>query len=294
MKKLKNLYRYKNKLIEKKILLDKRNNFNEVSDIGIFYLILTGQTFDTETQKKLLINYNDSIIFKLFVYPYINYDSISEINESIIFSNIFIYLKKCCDQVMYTLSSIDSVSSYPYNGHSTRQLFFWKKPKIENINEGSLKVFLTYHLKLPWVYNAEIKEDSQDKNIIIIEDKSSSNKAIIRLLEDKSKAKLIINNKKYYDKFIIRKLSDNYYSVEDFEYSIGSPNSPITVKENSLKLLLIFAQQHVQILIFSILLSYGADMKHPIYEILKKDNIFMQSLKKTNYYFNQRCKDITE
>jgi hypothetical protein len=53
-------------------------------------------------------------------------------------------------------------------------------------------------------------------------------------------------------------------------------------------------QQEVQILIFSILLIYGVDMKHPLYDILKKDKIFMQSLEKTKQYFNQRYKDIIE
>ena len=157
-----------------------------------------------------------------------------------------------------------------------------------------MKFFLTYHLKLPWVYNAEIKKDPQDKYIIRIDDKSSSNKAIIRLLENKSKANLIVNGKKRYDGFVVRKLKDNYYSIEDFEYSIDSSDSRITVKESSLKNLIIFIQQDVQVLIFSILLSYGTNMKHPVYEILKKDKMFMQSLEKTKHYFNQRYRDIKE
>ena len=110
--KLENLYRYKDKLLEKKLLtekIDKENNkICQVSDIGIFYLLLTEQTFNTQIQKKLLVNYNDFVIFKVFVYPYISYDSILKINDHIVFSNIFVYLKKCCEKVMYALSYVES------------------------------------------------------------------------------------------------------------------------------------------------------------------------------------------
>jgi hypothetical protein len=84
------------------------------------------------------------------------------------------------------------------------------------------------------------------------------------------------------------------YSIEAFVYNEHNHNSRVTVKEFHLKNLIMATQQEVQILIFSILLIYGVDMKHPLYDILKKDKIFMQSLEKTKQYFNQRYKDIIE
>lgn len=47
-------------------------------------------------------------------------------------------------------------------------------------------------------------------------------------------------------------------------------------------------------LIFSLLLSFGTGLKHPVYEILKNDTSFMQALEKTIKYFNQRYEDIVK
>ena len=291
---MENRYKPLDRLVEKKLLIEsinmENNNIYKVSNIGIFYLLFEGKTFGMQTQKKLLLNYKGFVIFRIFVYPYITYDSISKIEDSDVFSNIFVYLKKCCERVRNTLFII--VHTYnSYNGYLTNQVFIWNKTSTDSQSYSGLKSFLYYYLKLDWIEKADIKKDSQDKNILKINDES--NTAIIKLSTDKpKKAILTIKGKKIYE-FIVRELIDDY-SIESFVCNDNSHNSRITVKEFHLKNLIIATQQEVQILIFSILLTYGVDMKHPLYDILKKDKIFMQSLEKTKQYFNQRYKDINE
>lgn len=216
-----NKYKSLKILLEKKLLdesydIIRKRKIYKVSNIGIFYLILEGKTFSTETQKKLLINYNYCVIFRLFLYPYISCDSISKIVDSSVFSNIFVYLKKCCERVKDTLYYIEHPSSTSCNGYLVNQLFVWNKTSIENINYNSLRFFLKYYLALAWVEKAEIKKDSQDENILIISYRPDT--AIIRLLDDKSKAILTIKGKKIYE-FIVRELKGiDDYSIEAFVY----------------------------------------------------------------------------
>jgi hypothetical protein len=165
---LKNSYDTLKALLEKKLLIKsddpgRKDSSYKISEIGIFYLLLIQQTFGIQTQKKLLLNYyNDSVIIKLFVYPYISYESIKEIDDSGVFSHIFIYLGKCCEKVKDTLYYIDSTSN-SYEGYLTNQVFIWNKTSIDNPSYHGLRSFLKYYFNLNWIDIAEIKKDSHDK-----------------------------------------------------------------------------------------------------------------------------------
>ena len=292
-----NKYKSLKILLKKKLLTEsydriRKKKIYKVSNIGIFYLILEWKTFGMQTQKKLLLNYDDFVIFKLFVYPYISYGSILKIEDSDVFSNIFVYLKKCCMRVKDTLFGIEHTYN-SYNGYQTNQVFIWNKQSTDTPSYFGLKSFLTYYLNLSWIDKADVIKDYQDKNIIKISD--GFNTGIIKIPKDKSeKAILIIKGTKA-EEFIVREMKGtDDYSIESFVYNDNNRSSRVTIRELHLKSLIMATQQEVQILIFSIFLGYGIDMEHPLYDILKKDKIFIQSLDKTKQYFNQRYKDIIE
>ena len=192
-----------------------------------------------------------------------------------------------------TLSWIKNTYNH-YNGYLTNQVFIWNKKSTDTPSSYSgLKSFLKYYLNLSWVDKAEVKKDYQDKNIIKISD--GFNTGIIKIPKDKSEKAILSIKGNIVEEFIVREMEGtDDYSIESFEYNNNSRNSRVTVKEFHLKNLIMATQQEVQILIFSILLSYGIDLEHPLYDVLKKDKIFMQSLEKTKQYFDQRYKDIIE
>lgn len=64
--------------------------------------------------KAILERYDNHILFRLFVYPYIERNTLLKIDDSFVFSLLCGYLNDCCKQIHDMFSSIDKTYNSKY------------------------------------------------------------------------------------------------------------------------------------------------------------------------------------
>jgi hypothetical protein len=123
---------------------------------GIFYLIYKAalmQTLPTGSKRRFIQYHGDNIIFKTFLYPYFEKETLLEIKGTTPFYEISRYLQKCCSATDNVLASLGKFSDiqltmplFPWNGEYDRsaimilenefQLNLGQKLRIEKIDKG--------------------------------------------------------------------------------------------------------------------------------------------------------------
>jgi hypothetical protein len=232
---------------------------------GIYYIITNEKSMPYGLLKALLKNYDDNPVFNLFLYPYIQKDTLLKIIDSAVFSRIFSYLHECCEKINDTLEKIKRTHN---------QTGEW----LYTCNPEKLRECLKQDFKWIWLEDAKIQQNQDEKemrikisyktNFILINIDKRTNKAILRFRERKNrKSKVRFIN--YIDRFIIK-----LYAMPP--------------KEQHVLNFLIFCQARVPELIFSMISDYGTRSRAPAMEILGQDHNFTQALKKTKYQFDRR------
>jgi hypothetical protein len=237
--------------------------------IGGIYNLIHKQRFFVKLFKKVLQNYEDNIIFKTLLYPYLERNTIFQIYDTRLLSVVCGYLYDCCEATETALDSINNVAG-EYN---KEEVFIWKDvPAVDN---ARLLTFLKRRFNLNWLDKAEIKK-FEDGNTIMIRYRAKS--LSIMLNDKKTSAELKINRKKVYE-FVVNPLPDGYLSI-------GAPGE--TVKATYTK----FFEGMVSSLVSNLIvtLALGAIPGLGIgFEALAQDNRFMRLLEGTENKFRKQC-----
>jgi hypothetical protein len=100
--------------------------YHKLSERGLYYIVSNNLRFQFgqyDVFYRLLKNHGDHPLFNYFLYPYIERNTISKIQDTAIFSHIFSYLHDCCKAVEETIYRINHTYNQPQNGDVIRQLF---------------------------------------------------------------------------------------------------------------------------------------------------------------------------
>jgi hypothetical protein len=221
---------YELKLIEKEEKESKHGAiYYRLSTGGIYYLIHNMSREFFGLLKNVLQNHSDSIIFKIFLDPYMERDTILQIKSTSRISRICYYLYQCCEATERAIESINRSSI----GHLAKQVFLWQD--VPGVDDHRLKNFLKQEFDVDWLEKAEIIK-SDDHNTIKISCISKS--LTIKLNDEKDKAILIINRKKEYEFTFLSQTYEVLYRgqpIKEFEAN----SLPLSIK--SLVANLVFA-----------------------------------------------------
>lgn len=178
---------------------------------GIFYVILHNyDMFHKELVMPLLHNYGSSIVFALFLNPYMDQQTLLRIKDDIVFSIIYTYLKDVCSTVLASIRSLDTlVFSTDNEGYVLKQLFMW--PCDPALPYGSipfyrdeLKNYLKATFNWDWISHTRIEPNYEDSTISIV-DSSDVQKFISLQINKKDKKAVLFENGKLIHNFIITK-----------------------------------------------------------------------------------------
>jgi hypothetical protein len=150
-----------------------------------------------------LRNYDNSLLFKSFLYPYFEKDTLFEIGNFLLL-NLFQYLAVSCHKIK------DQFKYESYNIPVIDTIFCWNKVPGENNEVANLSQFLKELFNLQDV--RYIKKDPNDNYTIKVETSSASIK--IKLDRDRKKVEI---------------MSTASGKLEKFEYDIFEMNSDILV-----------------------------------------------------------------
>ena len=223
---------YELKLIEKEDKEAKHGAiYYKLSTGGIYYLIHNKNLEFFGVLKNVLQNHSDSMIFKIFLYPYMERDTILQIKSTSRISRICSYLHECCEATERAIESINRSSI----GHLAKQVFLWQD--VPGVDNHRLIDFLKQKFDIDWLEKAEIIK-SDDRNTIRI---SRGRKSImIKLNDKKDKAILTINRKKEYEFTFLTQTYEVLYRgqpIKEFEAN----SLPLSIKSLVANLVLALA-----------------------------------------------------
>jgi hypothetical protein len=221
----KNVHKRVKRLYELK-LIEKEEKWSEhgaiyyrLSTGGIYYLIHNKNLDFINLLKKVLQNHSDNIIFKIFLDPYLNRDTLIQIQSTSRISRICSYLHECCEATERAIESINRNS----HGHLVEQVFLWQD--VPGVDNDRLTEFLKEKFKVNWLQNAKIIK-FPDGNTIKIS--HGSNSLLITLNDKRNKAIMTINRKMEYE-FTFSRLLEVLYrgqSIKEFEAN----SFPLSIK----------------------------------------------------------------
>jgi hypothetical protein len=257
-----------------------------LSTAGIFFLISNDNNDNNRLRlpitwdllKILLNNYNDNILFEFLIDPYIEYETLGKIDDSLVFDRLLSYLRDCCKTINFTAYAINH-TYIQKNGYVTNPLFIWQNIPKEDFDTQSLRDFLKTKFQWDWINKATIKRTDD-----VIEISYSQYHALIKMNENQTKAELVVRGKQTYE-FNARSLTDKT-AIDTDEFVIeGLRPFKITVSEYHVLQFLIFQQTRLLEFISSLFLIYGS--RSPAIEVLSKDEKFLRSLKKMKKHFDK-------
>jgi hypothetical protein len=248
--------------------------YYRLSTGGIYNLIRKQRRLFIKIIKNVLQNYEDNIIFKMLLYPYLEKNTILHIYDTRLLSKICGYLYDCCEATEIALDSINNIDGR----YISEEVFIWKD--VPGIYKARLLNFLKRRFNLNWVDNAKIIKFADGKTIKI---EYRNNSLLIVLNDEKTSAELRINRKKVYE-FVVNRLDDNWLPV-------CAPGD--TIKETYTKFFEVIVNSLVPNLIFTLALEALPDVGVG-FEVLAQDNKFMKLLEKIKGQFDERYQLLTE
>lgn len=262
------------KLIE--IDIDKKDSdrrgkkYYKLSIYGICYLILTDKrpAPDHTIIKSLLKNYDDNILFQLFLYSYVTKETLSQIIDSGFFSQIYSYLRQCCKEVEFWFYSCITNSIFCNNGYLTEQVLAWPTESGTSYETTNLRDYLKRKFGYDWIYESKIKM-LREKDSLEIDGKLMLS---LDLINNKTKAILKHNNKKIAE-FLVRPY-DTFLSIE------GQTNLPI----EELALFSFHLNHELILSKFILSLNQSIGIHSADFSISVQDERFQQVLEKTKEF----------
>jgi hypothetical protein len=284
------------KLIEidqKKISRTEKNKkkYYKLSNAGIYYLISNHKNLVHGLLGSIIAYNHNHILFRLFLYICINYDTLSSITDTAVFSIMCEYLHYCCKDIEQVFESINRTYN-SRNGYLIDQVFVWNNIPHTDYDTNSLRTFLKQRFNLDWLERSNIRK-TEDRNGILIA--FGSNTMLLSLNKEKTKAILSYRGKKVYE-FIINELPSRDVSTNESMLVVYVdeyfwPPTKRFIKRSLVEVYLetfrISLQVRIMMLVFSLSLTYRA--KSPTIEILAKDKCFLKQLVMTKLHFENWC-----
>jgi hypothetical protein len=260
------------KLVERLQKEDFEHNAKpcKLTIVGISYLILRNRVMSDQIIKAMLKNYGINRLFELFIYPYIKQNTLLQLEDSRLLSQLSLFLYECFKEIEHALYLINNTKS----GYLTEEIFAWQRIPDSMFEINSLFNFLKRKFNLNWLDEAkEIKKIKNDKGLLI---SYKSNSIHIELDDNKTKAILKINRQKKFE-FVV-----NLWTTDSFV--ISAPVVPI--KEYAANSLLLTVRQLIPSFIFN--LVSNAVPASSAFQTLSKDEKFLQILEETKQRFDNQ------
>ncbi len=248
----------------------------KISLNGIFYMMLNhvGQSYN-ELIIPLLHRYDSNVLFTLFLYPFINKNTLLKIEDNVVFSIIYAYLKNVCSAINnFVKSSNDLVCATDKDdGCLLKRLFMWPRysnplstPESISFYDDDLRNHLKMTLKWDWIDKAKFIPN-YDKNVVDII-KPNEPEEIIRLSinEQDGKAILMMNDSNL-DEFII--------TTNTLFLSIDTKTKE-KKSEYFLNLIMNKCEEYVPIFLHNLRSKVTPNLQS--FELLSKDENFVKAL----------------
>jgi len=180
---------------------NRHRKYYTLSKGGIYYVIGNGISIHGQLLKPLLRNHPENIIFKTFLYPYFESNTLLKITDfdvasatslitfGILISRISAYLNRCCNETEIALSSLSSINKGSDAPHF-RNIFVWQR--VPGDNDAHLLHFLKQKFDFNWIANDKLEiAKSEDRHTIWISHRSN----VISIKLSKKIDSAIIKNK---------------------------------------------------------------------------------------------------
>jgi hypothetical protein len=279
-------YLYEHKLIEvtKEYAPIEKNKGNDPKDPiyyklslnGIFYSILNhiGQFYDGIIIP-LLQNYDSNVLFTLFLYPFISHKTLLKINDEIVFSIIYKYLKDVCNTINNFIKSLNSlIYTAGNNEYILNRLFMWPRDSIPLSSPESISFYaddLRNYLKITfnweWIEKARLIPNYNQNVIDIIKPNEPDEIIRISINEKDNESILRINNTKI-DEFVI--------TTHDLFLSIDTKTRERKI-DFFVNLIVNKCNEYVPTFLLNLRSQVHPNLQS--YELLSKDENFKRALK---------------
>lgn len=278
------------KIVEKKGNSNKKKYYKLTSK-GIYYILSNNRDLTHGVLRAMLNSHDDHILFRLFVYPYIQRSSLLKITDSFVFSLLCKYLNDCCRRVQELLRSIDNTYNSK-DGYLTNEVCIWNNVSTAEYDTTALRIFLLLKFKWNWLDKASIAKTDSGNGVKV---SHGLNTILIILNQEKTKATISLRGKKLYE-LIIREIRANNYNdnksesrlvvyADEFLIFPDQGFLKISVVQSYLETFRRFLQSRIMELIFSLSLVYKA--KLPTINILEDDQNFIKQLNVTKVHFDR-------
>ena len=238
---------------------------------GLYYLIYNKRREFIGLFKKVLHYYDQNIIFKTLLYPYLQKSSLEDIIDTALISKVCAYLQECCEEIQSVLESIEKSNSK----YVVQQVCLWNDVDERGKDNDRLIDFLRCEFDINWLDNgAEIIKYGNKSTVRI---SKRTNRILIALNESKTEATMTMNGKELH-KFIVSPRLEILYQGQ-------------TIRDWStfffLKRVELFAAGLVIALVLSATIE--SDLK-----VLSQDEKFMQVLKESEMKFQDKYQKLVE
>jgi hypothetical protein len=251
----------------------------KLSSRGIYFLIAI-KILSFDQMKSLIENYDDFILFQLFLYPYVTRDTLLKIQDSFIFSRIALYLSECCEKIEDTINYLSHTFNQK-NGYLVQPLFIWENVPKEDDETKRLRRFLAAKFHWDWLEKAEIKKTDNLQSITIT---YGMNYALIKLNNGRTEAILTHRGTELYH-FMVRYAGNHIVDTDEFLIP-GRGTVRRSLRETYLLEFILFQQARIIDLIVSLFSVYGAPSGAT--QILAEDENFQGALVKAKKHFDQK------
>jgi DNA-binding PadR family transcriptional regulator len=282
---------------QQKILKKKGNSrqkkYYRLTSKGIYYILSNNRDLPPGVLKAMLDRHDNHILFRLFIYPYIQRSSLLKIIDSFVFSLLCRYLNDCCRNIQEMFRSIDTTYNSK-NGYLTDQVCIWNNVSTVEYDTSALRNFLVQKFKWNWLDKASIIKTDNGNGIRV---SNGLNTILIILNQEKTKATLSFRGKKLYE-LIVREIRANKYNdnqsesmlviyTDEFLIFPDKGFLKIPVIQSYLDTFRRFLQSRIMELIFSFSLVYRTQLL--TINVLAHDQNFIKQLDLTKVHFDRLC-----
>jgi hypothetical protein len=184
--------------------------FYKISSKGLYYLFSNNKDLSQDVLKPILQKH-DHILFKLFLYPYIQRNTLLTIDDTAVFSTVYAYLCDCCKNIEQLLMQIDNTYNSK-DGNLLNQLFIWNNILKEEYDKEALRDFLIRKFKSRWDWLKKADINKTSTGNITVSYRSSA--ILISLDKDNKRAILTYKGKKVYE-FIVNEIMTGDRNVDN-------------------------------------------------------------------------------
>ena len=164
----------------------------KLSTAGMYYLVYYKRTEFIQLFKVILQHYDKNILFTAFLYPYLQKSSLENIRDTALISRIYAHIHECCEEIQNAIESTEKSQTK----YVIQQVCLW-----EDVHEGGedntrLIDFLKHKFGLGWLDSKVQVVKYVDGDTLSIS--KGSNRILIKLVENRTKATLIHNRRELY------------------------------------------------------------------------------------------------